>query len=278
MAVAIEIKQTKAPKKVITAEEIAALKNLEYGVLDDYFVLDQNRTGSITIVYDPRKIGRGIEVSQKDGDVSLRLPLPTSESDIKLFYSLAEEICKVLGETSMYRDEVRISARDAYLYASNDIEASVNGIDSVSENIRSKEMQCFYVFGALNPITLGEKEINEINGSLKNFEDLMDRLQQIDAFYSNPHFYKKKDGTIFGVYFVGEEIECIVPKHAHAPFNCVKNVSEWYVMTGDSISVPYDEFIEKAEKLGDYDSKHIIAVLRKDTVAELTEKYAGRTI
>ena len=48
------------------------------------------------------------------------------------------------------------------------------------------------LFCALHPITFGEKEIDEVEGSLSSFAKLLNRLQNQRLYYAVPAIYQKR--------------------------------------------------------------------------------------
>ena len=267
MAVNIEIKHTKD----ITIESIIKLSKLNYGVLDNNYSLIQNEIGKYTILYDNNCIGRGIELSKDNESIYLRLPLPTTTSEIELFYNLTETICKKLKIKEFYCDEEPTTLGFTYHFIEKYKELSINAIYDIENKIINREADQFIIFGALNPITLGNKEITEIDGSLENFEILLNRLQQLDVFYANPILYQRKDETLFGVYYVGEEIDTVVPTKPYVPFNIKEKITSWYVMIPDKTSIPYEDFINNINKTNYYDNNHIIVSLTENNIKDLAK-------
>lgn len=277
MSVNIEIKQKGLFKKDITVEEIAKLMNLSYGVSDDNYTLNRGKIGKYTILYDPKCIGRGIEVSFEEKNVIIRLALPTIPSEIKLFYSLAEKICQKLNVKEFIRDEELVKLENCYEFIENDKNAALDAIKNIENKINSNEYHNFYVFGALNPISIGKDEINKIDNNLENFENLINDLQQLDVFYANPKFYKRENGTIFGIYFVGGEIDTVVPTQPYILYNTEEKIDDYYVMLPERNCIKYNDFIENVKKVANYDNNHFIVSLKETEIQYLILNYAVDT-
>ena len=272
MAVNVEIKQKKNEIIELTIPEIAALKDLRYGVSNNNYLLEEDEVGQYTILYDKKKIGRGFEISfEENGCIYLRLPLPTTGYEIELFYDLVKCICEKVNVDSFIRDEGIVPLAHAFDYVEADKEASLKAIKNIDYSIRNKENSNMILFGALNPISLGANEMDEINLSIKGLENLMDRLQQKDVFYASSSLFQRQDGTIFGVYFIGEDIVSVVPLNPHSPFCNIENVDSYYVRIPDYNDIPYDDFISHVDKLEDYDNDHIIISLDEDKIYELSK-------
>lgn len=274
MAVNVLIKPKGLWKKSITIEELIALKNLGYGISDENCVLEINKVGEYTVLYDPKLIGRGIEVTKEKENILLRLSLPTTLSEIELFYDLIKMICQKLGVKEFLRDEEEMPLKYIDGCIEADRLASIKALNDIEQKILNNDTHNFAIFGAINPIFLGKWEIKEINGDLKKLEYLLNRLQQMDAYYANPHLYKRLDGSIFGVYFVGEDILTIVPEKPFILFSSVDNVQDWYVMLQDNTAIKYDDFIKNVKRENEYDDNHFVVLLNKETNEILKEKYA----
>lgn len=169
MAVNVMIKQN---KKELTVEKIASLKGLSYGVADNNFCLNANEIDEYTILYDANRIGRGIELSFENENIWLRLSLPTTKSEICLFYDLIKSICTELQVIEFYRDEELVLLTDNNIFIEADQEASVNAILELEDKLNNSNTDEFLIFGAINPIALGKKEMLKINGSIDGLENL----------------------------------------------------------------------------------------------------------
>lgn len=275
MAVNVEIRQNENMRIDLTIQEIASFKGLKYGISDSYYTLELDKIGQYTILYDINCIGRGIEISfEENGIIYLRLSLPTTTNEINLFYDLTRMICEKIEVDYFIRDDELVPLNRVFDYVEPDKEASLNAIINIDEKVRSQEMKNMLIFGALNPISLGIHEMDEVKCSLNGFENLLNRLQQKDVFYANPRFYQRNDGTIFGVYFIGEEIVSVVPTNPHSPFCNIENVDSYYVRIPDSNDIPYEDFIKHIDILENYDANHLIISLTEDKIYELSSNYA----
>ncbi|MDD7281649.1 MAG: DUF4299 family protein [Erysipelotrichaceae bacterium] len=265
MAVNVEIKLN---GKKIEINEIAALKDLCYGVSDNNYTLEEGQIGSYTILFDPNCISRGIEASIESNVLLLRMSLPTTESEIHLFYDLIFSICKHIHVNEFVRDDEIISLKHSHDFIESDKQTSIRALQDIENKVRNKESEQFYIFGALNPISLGQKEFDEMNGSYDNFERMLNQKQQLDVFYANPKLYQRNDQTIFGIYFVGENIDTVVPEKAHVPFNNIE-VDSWYVMIPDNNAIPYKDFIKNVTIIDQYDHDHVIVRLSQQEIIYL---------
>lgn len=257
----------------LSVEEVAILKNLRYGVADHNYVLRMNETGDFTILYDENCIGRGIELFYEDTTLCLRLAIPTSGYEIQLFYELVESVCEKVKADYVIREEGIVPKNQIKKYITPDKEASLKAIKDLETSICNKEYFSMTIFGVFNPIDLGEKELKTIGGTLEGFEKFLHKLQVKDVFYAGPHYYQRADQSIFGVYFVGENITSIVPYKAHAPFQRMNEVDSYYVRIPDDNDIPYEYFIKYVNKIEEYDASHCIVSLDAKTIDYLSQNY-----
>ncbi|MBQ8279333.1 MAG: DUF4299 family protein [Roseburia sp.] len=273
MSVNIEIKQKGLFKKKITVPEIAELENLSYGIADGSYRLVPGEVGQYTILYNLDCIGRGIEVSIENDNVNLRLNLPTIPKEIKLFYRLTERICEKLKLKEFYRDEEKVNIKDAGVFYEPDKAACERALSDITHKIKTQDTKEFYIFGAMNPIALGIKEVETINGSLEAFEKFLTELQQRDIYYAVPRFYKQQDESVLGVYYVGENVVSAFPYQPKLPFIQIQDVANWYAMLPENNILKYEDFIHHVEKQDDYDASRFVIQLSKEKIEELVSAY-----
>ncbi len=273
MSVYVKIEPKGLFKKKLTIEEIATLKNLSYGVPNENYVLSPDKIGEHTLLYDPNDLARGIEIWLENKDINLSLSLPTTEKEIELFYDLIQKICKTLKTNHFLREEERVSPSDIERFITYDEEASRNALIEMQNKLATDEYKNFEIFGIMNPISIGSQEATEINGSLEQFATFLNRLQQIDAYYASPKVYQKKDETLFGIYFIGEEIVSIIPKKPYIIMNQIPNVNNWYVFLPGNHYISYQDFIEHITPINTYDANHVIISLSKKEIDQLIEKF-----
>lgn len=272
MAVNIAIKQRGIFKKVLTVPEIASMCGLRYGVSDENFCLKEGELDEYSLLYDADKLARGIEIFFDNSDINLKMSLPTTASEIRLFYDLAEAICKKLKVKEYLRDEFPANPVDKERFISADIVASADALMGIREKIEAGETDRFIILGVTNPISLDLKEMEEISEDFDNFEKLLNRLQQMDVYYANPHVYGRPDQSIFGCYAIGEEIASVVPTKPYLLMSDL-DVKEWYVLMPESTTVRYEDFIENVIVRDYYDSNHVIVCLSPEEIKSFREKF-----
>ncbi|MBR3694012.1 MAG: DUF4299 family protein [Erysipelotrichales bacterium] len=261
-------------KKIPSVEEIAALKRLEYGAADRNYMMHGGEIGDYTILCDPQRVGRGFEVYVEDDQLCFSISLPNTPHDIELFYQLLVEICKEYKIPKFTRDNEEVLLISALDCISIDIHTSKKILKDFEAKVRNKDQELVLLFGAYHPISLGEKQFDEIKGEPANLEELLNRLQQKDSYYVNPHLYQKQDGTVFGVYMVGDEDTSIVPTYPYVISADNDIVSAWYVAIPPLHMIPYEHFIKHVRKVEDFDENHIIIELDQETIDYLAKNFA----
>ena len=274
MAVRIEIRTNPEALRELTIEKIAALCDLGYGISDNAYVLAQGETGKFNILFSSAPIGRGMEVSLEERKVVIGLPLPNTPHDISLCYRLTGEICKTLGLETFHRDGEEIPYTQSASLITIDLQSSLNALRNMEQQVRSGEQTSASVFGALNPVVLGIPEFDTIGDTLYGFQDLLDRLQQMDAYYTVPRFFRLEDGPVVGMYFLAEDLLAVMAHDPAPVYQKVEGISGYYVRIPGQYDIPYADFMARVEHVERYDATHDVVCLRPDTCALLAAQYA----
>lgn len=273
MAVCIQIKDNSLLTQKLTIEEIAKLKHLNYGALSNNYTLIPGKIGKYTILYDPTNIGRGIEITLENDTIYLNLPLPSTISEIELFYNLTEKICQKLKLKQFYCDDELTTLGYANHFLETYKETSLNAILNIESEIRLGKKEQFIIFGALNPIFLGPQEIEQIDGTLEGFEHLINNLQQVDAFYANPVIYKRSDESLFAVYYLDNNIPTVIPLQPMLFFQPELKITDWYIGLPDNNNIPFSEFLTNIDTSMPYDNQHIIVNLTTAQIKSLVQNH-----
>lgn len=276
MAVEVTIQKKGFFKRKIEIPKLV-FENMGYGTTDDNWRLLENEIGEPTILYHHNVLERGIEVVSEKEEILLRLPLPTGEEEIRFFYEYVEKLCKHLNVDTFLRYE-EISTFDRIEdYIKWDIVASIQAISSMRESIEKKEYEEMYIFGVLNPIAIGPKELEFIDDSPKKLGELLHNLQSVDAYYAGAKIYERENGTLFGMYVLTEGIKSILPLKTNLFMNEDLKVEDWYITfcydEDISGSISYSDFLFNVDSSELYDASHFYITLEKEQMIELLEKY-----
>lgn len=273
MALTFEIKQREGNGVELTIPQIAELENLSYGAMDNEYCLNFGETGKYTIMYKEDSIGRGFEVRQDEDRIVINMPLPNTETDIRTVFSLVQKLCEKLGTDSFVCDDEIVPFAHIPQKIAENIAASENSIKLLEEQIKEGEQRSFILFGAVNPVTIGAAELAEMGGTLAGFEKLFHRLQSMDVYYASPKYYQLKDGTVFGLFFVRDNVMTVLPKQPVSLNGPIEKLKGYYVHLPDDNDVPYEDFKANVMPVGDYDTGHVMVCLTENNISFLVENF-----
>lgn len=277
MAVDVTIKSSGLFKKQLTFQDILDC-DIRYGVMDEAFRLDEGKIGENTVIFSAKHICRGYEVTLKKGEINLRMPLPTSAFDINFFYDLIKMICGKMNVKTFIRDDEKVTFDDIENCKKMDIQASSGALIRMEEDIDNGKYDNMYIFGAINPISIGKRELDKISRDVEKFGEVMNQLQTMDVYYAKASIYQRKDETYFGVYVLTEGVVSVLPYKAKLLMaNNDLKVNDWnigFVINGNLEGfIPYSDFLDSIDKTEDYDSEHFIITLDEKKMTSLLSKY-----
>lgn len=268
MSFCVEIKKTRE----IDEKIIASFQDLKYGTSGTNFVFQLGKSDTIMVFYDSVYCGRGFEVDFEQTKLELRLSFPCTPNDLLLFRDMIIHLCKYFDQTSFLLDEQEYSLNQIDNLYETCWQISQESLMEMEQEVRTRKKSAVTILAAKNPIVLGISEFDQIQGSLEKFEILLNYLQKMDVYYSVPYCYKRKDGTIFASYYVGEEIGTVVPYKPWLMSDI--QVDQYYVLLPSNRAVLYDDFIAHVEKVIDYDSAHMVVSLDENKINELVQNYS----
>lgn len=272
MSVNVKIKQKSLFKKKLGVDEIIKILNLSYGVCDENYRLHRNEIANHTLIYDENNLARGIDLSIDGADILLSLSLPTSKEEIRCFYDVIDKLCNELKIQKYIRDEEQVNIKDKEKFIKYDEDGSICGLENIQERLNKNEGNRSEIFGIYNPISIGIKEIKEINNDLDNLSSFLNRVQSLDVYYATPRVYKVHDKLV-GIYAIGLNIPSVVPTKPYIVLNQVKGIEQWYVMLREGKTIKYEDFINNIDKDKYYDVNHIIVTLNDEQTDMLIDKY-----
>ncbi len=274
-------------KKEIDIKQIIGQLKFQFGSDNDFYILEDRKINQNTcIIYNPKRIGRGIycDIQKvKEGEVTIRYNIPSTPSEINDFLLLVNEIQNQFGKVKMYCEE---EARE-YTYQQL-VEAKERMVQFSIESLNSfcsKDYENYILTLALWPIYLPNDEVSTFKTTtdLLHFEQLLHEKQNIDVYYAKPSLMKNKsDGKIIAFYTLTEECESIFPGKADAFINIDlngikidKGLIRFYIFSEKRVRdefCPYDKFIEYIKKQGEmeYDKEHfIVPSMSKEQIEDM---------
>ncbi len=277
MSVNVTIKEKGLRKKKLEIKDVI-LEGMRYGIMDESYRLEEGKVLENTVIFNDKEIARGYEISLEKGEIHLNMPLPTSEKDIRFFYEYVKILCEKLKTKIFIREEEKCTFDQIPSFIDMDMKTSESALKLMEENMDKGEYENMYLFGALNPIAIGKKEIEIIDGNVSKLGELLDHLQRKDLYYAAPQIYQRKDGTYFGVYILTEDIPSIFPYQPKLLVTDKKiEVSEWNIgfVVDKEVKgfTSYHDFLSSVKKEEEYDSEHFTIKMKKKEIKELLEKY-----
>ena len=133
MSVTVEIRQKSIFRKPLTLEDVIRLSGLSYGTADENFRLIERETGNCTLLYDPEKLARGMELSVNENVISLKLSLPTSKAEIRRFYEVVKLLCTTLKTKQFILEGQTQTLRDIDTLMQNDANASMGALEDLKQ-------------------------------------------------------------------------------------------------------------------------------------------------
>ena len=272
MSVKVKIKQNSIFKKKLNIAEIIRLTGLSYGVCDENYRLIPSKTANHTLLYDKNRLARGIDISLDNTDIVLLLSLPTTPFEIRRFYHTIEKICKAFKTKTYLREEEKVNLKDNPRFIIMDEEGSVAGLEAISQELEKDKYNRFEIYGICNPISIGIKEVRQIDNRLDLFEEYLNKIQSLDVYYAAPRVYKVNNKLV-GIYAVGANVASVVPTEPYILLNQIQGIEEWYVMLKARKTIKYEDFIQNIPVKEYYDFNHVIVSLSEQEVDGLINQY-----
>lgn len=273
MAITIEIKQKAIFKKNFDLKGFIKKHNLFYGSYNAYYVLRENMIDKQTIVFDRNAIGRGIEISSENKNVTFKLALPATKEDISLLYELVQSVCKDFNLSYFFKKNNKVDFSGISECIKEDEEASEKTLDEMEKKIYLTRDENIVLFSALHPITFGEKEIDEVDGSLEKFGALLHKLQNQRLYYAAPTVYQKKNGQMIIAFHLDEEMLTVLPVEPVIYGPNKVEIRDWYIFFAGGNVLRLDSFYEHVPHKQYYDSNHYSVCLNEEEIGDLIENY-----
>lgn len=273
MAITIEIKQKAIFKKNFDLKGFIKKHNLFYGSYNAYYVLRENMIDKQTIVFDRNAIGRGIEISSENKNVTFKLALPATKEDISLLYELVQSVCKDFKLSYFFKKNNKVDFNGISECIKEDEEASEKTLDEMEKKIYLTRDENIVLFSALHPITFGEKEIDEVEGSLEKFGALLHKLQNQRLYYAAPTVYQKKNGQMIIAFHLDEEMLTVLPVEPIIYGPNKVEIRDWYIFFAGGNVLRLDTFHEHVPHKQYYDSNHYSVCLNEEEIGDLIENY-----
>ncbi len=195
---------------------LTLLKNtaLDFGSYNPYFVLEEDNTTLVGLLYNPNRMGRGIYfdgTKMDQGQVIMSINLPTSPQEIDDFMSAVGEIRRQYRDVSLVCQKIAVTYDEFLQSKEQYLEYSMNTLRGFCV---TKEYEAAILTLAAFPYTLTPDEMDffALEGDLSDFEELIHQKQVVNANYACPKIMKKDDTEeIVAFYTFTEDCPTILP-------------------------------------------------------------------
>lgn len=295
MSIEVIIKQEKLIKKNIKYNDLCRLAvEIEFsiGVLNGMKVNKDYEGGNNIIdkelnIYSKHIYGTGFsfEINEKK-EITLIIPNSSTKTDVELFYTFIERLCKYLDVDTFLQEGLKVSVNDI----PHEKEAVLNFNKKVIRQQLSmmRHDRVLTVYGCIYPISLEMKEFAYINKLtdeelFDKYEQYLNKKQEQDYYYSKPFILNENDeiSLLFGL---PENTPSILPIRKNLlpilDFP-MKRVKEWYVSIGkcenDSLGmagvIKYDDLRKalRGEIIEKFDENHCIYNLNSAMIKKLSK-------
>lgn len=255
MGIDITIRQTAAKKKALPLEVILG-ETLVYGAFDGLRTNPGELGARDFIAWNPDHIGRGFSVEWKEGEkrkVDLRLPLPSTNEEIKDFYDCVERIatfwnCGVEEDGQKAELSVFLAGLEG-VQETND-----RMIIEMAEQVFMGEKDGSMTMpSAIWQLAMGKEEAREFLHAPEKFGAWLHDRQSVDAYYAVPQFFDR-GGRPLGRFALPVEVPTILPRIPQVPFGYVDTETGLPLVCDIWDIAFYDSEEKKVFACMDYDS------------------------
>ena len=215
MSVEVVIKNGQLFKKALSINDLTMGK-YSYGHFDDYFRRVDELIEGYNVLYNPNKIGRGIEFKWSNNlkdEISLRVNYLATKYDIEMFYEVIRNIMHIWKAKYFEREGENCKEEDIDVWCNSDKKFNLDFLKEREDSIT--------IFGATMPIDIDfhDQEIVRLieNGDEEGWADYLHQKQSLDAYYAVPIVYTLNENEFFGNYVITAGADTIFPKAPKDP-------------------------------------------------------------
>ena len=255
MGLDVQIKQRVFGNKTMPLEVILG-NILHYGSYDNYQLMIGELGETEFIAYNPKCIGRGFSIiwtPKENKEITLRLPLPSTNQEIKDFYEAVERMVKYWnGKLIVDNQPMNLSNFMAGLDTM--MESNSRIIKDLARRVLDSG-HSFLLASAMWDLSMGVDEAKLFFSNSDNFTKWLHKRQLVDANYKIPRFYKADD-SIFGLYLLFNDEPSLFPYHPVLPKEITEYKPEkrmvfegwkvWLIIKGEKTplcEMDYDKFV-----------------------------------
>lgn len=276
----ITINNSRLLKSKVSISNLIGDNNYILGYLDENFrATDDESESCHCILYDKGHIGRGVQLIGLNDKKTFRLSLsmPCTAEDVEMFYKTAERVAAQWNAKNVIVDDETVDVSELQKYVERDISQNISLLNNPYDYVHNGYVT---LYCAICPICLSAEQLLSFGADYSSFTTYLNDRQQIDAFYSCPHYFKEEE-TLIAMYIVIEDGYFILPNHPKTTIKssvgikvcdqAIVAISE--LLPGESTSVMcYDEFVSllPQDKKSEFDCQHmLISPISKEDLIEV---------
>lgn len=271
MSIKVTIKNGQLLRKPLKLTDLTMGK-YAYGSLDGNWRNTGELVEGYNVLYDPNRIGRGIEFSWSKNvkdKIELHVNFISTKYDMEMFYQVIRNILHVWKAKSFEHDGETYHEEDLNELCQLQKELNLRYMSEL------KQDGVMIVFGAMFPISVKYEKLANYGMSHdeEGYADYLHELQSQDAYYAVPIIYQLNEEEFFGSYSVTATTDIIFPKQAMNPVMTTNLKTgeplecSFFVVTlvsleqGQTVgTMSFDEFIAKAKimECPEFDETHVL--------------------
>ena len=279
MSIDVLIKNKQLFKKTLSLQDVT-LGKYACGKLDEFGRNDRKSCEGNIVIYDPKKIGRGVSLTwtpDMKNEIALSVNFLSTKYDMEMFYAIIRNVMQVWKAKTFEQDGISFSEADIDRLCDKQKESSLAFMSDVNQLTKGNKSEFITIFGAMFPLDI-EIQVIEKYGAEKDAEgyaEYLHKLQSIDAYYAVPLIYKnkKKANSFLGNFAITSDTDTVFPIEAKVPFG-FKNPTTGGDLSCDFFAVTlfsykknkvvgtmfFEDFIKQAEVLNNpmFDKTHVL--------------------
>lgn len=176
MSVVVKI-PFKNPEDIPVQELFYKDSHHAFGVRDDQMHIKTNAISQTTVIFDQRKIGRGVKLTFEEQGIELRLVAPSSTSDLETFWDLLQIAVRASNTREIICEDEALDVRQLDTVRELAETNLASALDFVL-NVPIKKKGPITVYGVYAPIIIDKLTRQELSDQ-KSFDDFLHRKQNL---------------------------------------------------------------------------------------------------
>lgn len=155
-----------------------------FGVHDDQMNIKTQAISQTTVIFDQRKIGRGVELTFEDQGIELRLVAPSSTYDLETFWDLLRIAVDASDAKEVICDD-EVIAVDQIATIREIAETNLASALNFVMNAPIKQKGPITIYGVYSPIIIDKLTRQEFSDQ-QSFDDFLHRKQELNLPKDKP--------------------------------------------------------------------------------------------